>query len=223
MIVCPNAGERKGDIVSVRMSIIALVATACLLAAAGPAETIEAFGYKWSVPKASDWAVEGSGKEQTLRMLVATPQQPSPQPRRPLQYALAETPPLADVTLEAEVKRDGGSLILVYAWRGPNHFNYAHLSVDAPSKQPVHNGIFHVYGGDRVRISNEEGPGSLPDQEWTPVKLIYTARTGEVRVEVRGKLLPSLRGVDLSLSAGRVGLGSFFEKAQFRNVKITSK
>lgn len=170
------------------------------------------------VPIASEWAVDGTGKDQVLRMLVA---RPSTQPRRPAQQAIAETPPFQDVTLEAEVKRDRSSLILIYAWRDENHFNYAHLSVDESTKAPVHNGIFHVYGGDRVRISQEAGPAALPTTDWTPVKLTYTAKTGEVWVEVAGTRLPSLHAIDLSLGAGRVGIGSFFETAQFRNVKIS--
>ncbi len=39
----------------------------------------------------------------------------------------------------------------------------------------------------------------------------------KVFVDVAGKKMPSLRAVDLSLAAGRVGVGSFF--AQFRNLK----
>jgi hypothetical protein len=147
---------------------------------------------------------------------------PSLKPRRPSQYALAETDNFQKVTLEAEVKRLGGSIILVYAWRDAEHFDYAHLSVDSPKKQPVHNGIFHVYGGDRVRISNDEGPGSLPSEtEWYKVKLDYDASTHTANVTVNGQSFPSLKGVDLSLGAGRVGIGSFFELALFRNVKIT--
>jgi hypothetical protein len=199
------------------MSRLLSLALGCLLAASGPAETIEAFGCKWKVPVASEWAVEGVGKDQVLRMLAA---HPSTQPRRPVQYALAETAPFEYVTLEVEVKRDKTSLILVYAWRDENHFDYVHLSVDAPSKQPVHNGIFHVYGGDRVRISNENGPGALPRDEWTPVKLTWSAKTGEVQVEVNGQKYESLHAVDLSLGAGRIGIGSFFETAQFRNLRI---
>lgn len=183
-------------------------------------ERIEAFGHRWLVPVASEWTVEGSGSGQVLKMLVA---RPATQPRRPTQFALADTAPFEEVTLEAEVKRDGGSLILVYAWRGENHFNYAHLSEDTAEKQPVHNGIFHVYGGDRVRISSTAGDASLPSKEWTPVKLVYSAKTGTVEIETAGRKLPSLRGVDLSLGAGRVGIGSFFEKAQFRNVRIKGK
>jgi hypothetical protein len=195
-------------------------ATVVALAAAGllhAGDAVEAFGYRWTVPIRSDWAVEGSGPQQILKLLVA---RPSLQPRRPSQYALADAGPFEAVTLEADVRRDQGSLIIVYAWRDENHFNYAHLSVDTGVKQPVHNGIFHVYGGDRVRISQEQGPAALPATGWTPVKLTWSGKTGLVQVEVSGKPLPSLRGVDLSISSGKVGLGSFFETAQFRNVKI---
>lgn len=199
------------------MPSLAPFAAAFLISVSASAESIEAFGQRWSVPSAYEWLVEGSGPGQAVRMLVA---RPSVQPRRPSQYALAETAAFGEVTVEAEVKRDGGSLILVYAWRDENHFNYAHLSADAAAKQPVHNGIFHVYGGDRVRISNQDGPAALPTTEWTPVKLSYSARTGEVWVEVAGNRLPSLQAIDLSLGVGRVGLGSFFETAQFRNIRI---
>jgi hypothetical protein len=184
------------------------------------ADTIEAFGLKWTVPKASDWAVEGTGNAQVLKMLVPVPLS---EPRRPSQYALAETPPFEEVTLDAEVKRNGKSLLLVYAWRDATHLNYAHLSVDMGSKQPVHNGIFHVYGGERVRISTERGPGALPSDDWTPVRLVYSAKTGMVEVTVNGERLPSLKGVDFSLGAGRVGFGSFNETAQFRKVRIAGK
>jgi hypothetical protein len=126
------------------------------------------------------------------------------------------------VRVEADVKRIGGSLILVYAYRDPTHFNYAHLSVDTAVKQPVHNGIFHVYGGERVRISPTAGPASLPSaEEWYRVQLDYDAGTGEVVVLVNDRKNPSLRAIDLSLGAGKVGIGSFFEKALFRNVRIT--
>lgn len=184
-------------------------------------ESIEAFGLKWTVPVAADWKLE----EGVLNLIVP---RPSEKPRRPLQYALAQTPDYVKVTLEAEVRKEPAgqrnrrtSLILVYAWRDAGHFNYAHISVDAARQQPVHNGIFHVYGGDRVRISSEEGPGTLVEDRWQKVRLDYDARTGMVEVFVDGKTSPSLKAVDLSLGAGKVGLGSFFDLGQFRNVRIT--
>lgn len=198
------------------MRILVLLAVAASLSAA---DSFEAFGHKWTVPIGSDWVVEKQDNTAVVRMLVARPQT---QPRRPSQFALAETADWDRVTIEAEVKRLGGSLIFVYAYKDPSHFNYAHLSVDEASKQPVHNGIFHVFGGERVRISPLRGPATLPSADaWYKVRLDYTASTGEVVVTVNGEKNESLRAVDLSLGAGRVGFGSFFETAMFRNVKIT--
>jgi len=194
-----------------------------LLAAPAFGGGIEAFGYKWTVPAPADWAVEGTGAAQLLRMLVTHPDTKQ-LPRRPVHYALAQTPPFEEVIIEADVKRGaGGSVIIVYAWKDENHFDYVHLSPDAGSKQPVHNGIFHVYGGDRVRISNTEGPGSLPAEDWTPVRFTYSAGTHLAELTVSGQKMGSLRAVDLSLGAGRVGVGSFFHASEFRNLKIQGK
>lgn len=181
------------------------------------ADTIEAFGYKWTVPVASDWK---TGKD-VLQLLVKRPQE---QPRRPKQFAVAETAPFTKVRVECDVRRTNGkSLILVYAYKDDAHFNYAHLSSDTAEKQPVHNGIFHVYGGDRVRISSTAGPAALPGEDWYRVSLDYDGTTGAVSLSVNGEPNVSLKAVDMSLGAGRIGLGSFFETAEFRNLKITGR
>jgi hypothetical protein len=186
-------------------------------------EVIEAFGLQWDVPTAADWRVGSAPGPPTLDLLVP---RPSTQPRRPAQYALARTAPYKKLELEVEVKKEPlearkrrTSVMLVYAWRGPDHFNYAYLSVDAAREQPVHNGIFHVYGGDRVRISAEEGPGSLKGEEWHKVRLLYDAGTGKVEVWVNGESSLSLRAVDWSLGAGCFGIGSFFDLGSFRNLR----
>jgi hypothetical protein len=202
-----------------------LLAMPLLAPLAKPADRIRVFGRDWSVPIGADWKVETEAGEEVLHLVTPRPQEKDP--RAPYQYALAETPHFRKVTLEAEVKRLPGaksmSLIVVYAWRDPTHFDYAHISADSPNDQPVHNGIFHVYGGDRVRISAARGPAALPTDAWTPIKLDYDAATGRVEVRVAGALSPSMQAVDLSLDAGRVGLGSFFHAGWFRRVKITGQ
>jgi hypothetical protein len=135
--------------------------------------------------------------------------------------ALLESKAFSEVTVEGEIKRNGRSLIIVYAWRDDAHYDYAHISVDTAASQNVHNGMFHIFGGERVRISSLEGPGSLPTGDWTPVKLVFDGETGHCYVEVNGKRNPSLDAVDLSLRQGRVGIGSFDETGDFRNVKVT--
>jgi hypothetical protein len=201
--------------------LLTLILLSCLPSTLPAQDTLEVFGRKWSVPIGADWKIADGA----LHLLV---QRPSTQPRRPSQYALADTPDLLKVTIEAEMQPElkalrnrRNSLIIVYAWRDKDHFNYAHLSVDAAKQVAVHNGIFHVYGGDRVRISSTEGPASLTADQWHKVKLVYDGSTGRVDVWVDGQTSASLRGVDMSLGAGKVGIGSFFDAGQFRNVRIS--
>jgi hypothetical protein len=182
------------------------------------AETLNVFGQTWTVEQASDWVVENG----MLRLLVKG-EPPSGQPRRPTKIAVLDSKPWRKVTVDAEVKRNGRSVIIVYAWQDPSHYNYAHISSDAAAKQNVHNGIFHVFGGERARISPLDGPPSLDTTDWTPVKLVWDGETGKCYVEVNGKRNPSLDAVDLSLRWGRVGLGSFNETGDFRNVRVTGE
>lgn len=180
------------------------------------ADTLSVFGEKWDVQSASDWVVGDN-----LLQLKVSAEPPAGQPRRPQKYALLESKPFSKVTVDCEIKRNGKSLIIVYGYQDASHYDYAHISVDNAATQNVHNGMFHVFGGERVRISSLEGPGSLPVQDWTPVKLVFDGESGHTYVEVNGKRNPSLDAYDLSLRWGRVGLGSFDETGDFRNVKVT--
>jgi len=198
-----------------RLSTFVLAAAvACSAATAG--ETIQAFGHSWTVQQGSDWSVENGA----MRLKVAG-EPVAGQPRRPQKFAILESKPYRKVTVEAEMKHNGRSLIIVYGWQDADHYNYAHISSDEAVKQNVHNGVFHVFKGERARISSLDGPASFTDKEWTPVKLVFDGETGKCYVEVNGKRNPSLEAVDLSLRWGRVGLGSFNETGDFRNVKIT--
>lgn len=179
-------------------------------------ETLHAFGQDWTVENPSDWTVEND----VLRLLVKG-EPPAGQPRRPTKIALLNSQPFRKVTVEGDVKRNGRSVILVYGWQDPSHYNYAHISSDTAVKQNVHNGMFHIFGGERVRISLLNGPASLETTDWTPVKLVFDGETGRCYVEVNGKRNPSLEAVDLSLRWGRVGLGSFDETGDFRNFKVS--
>lgn len=181
---------------------------------------LSAFGYQWSVVNGPDWKVGSENGVQVLQLL--TPRDPLPGPRRPIQFAVAQTRDFSRVSLELDVRPRRRSLILVFAYRDRAHFDYAHLSTDTAMTQPVHNGIFHIFGGERVRISRQSGPAAFPQTErWYHVILKHDGETGAVDVLVDGQAVPALRAVDLSLTSGRVGLGSFDEVGDFRNVRIT--
>lgn len=196
-----------------------LILTAVTLNAA---DTLRIFDRQWSVPVAADWKVEEGDATPLLHLVVR--RGPAPGPRRPIQFALTEVPVYSRLTVEADLKPEGQSMMIVFAYTDPAHFDYAHLSTDAASKQPMHNGIFHVYGGERVRISTENGPPAFPQTgRWVHVRLVHAAKSGVVSVTVDGRTLPSLTAVDQSLGPGQVGLGSFDESGLFRNVRITSE
>lgn len=195
-----------------------LLGAAFSLSIAFGADSLNVFGHQWTVQQAPDWAIENGA----LRLRVSA-EPPPGQPRRPQKIALLDSKPYSKVTIEGEVKRNGRSLIFVYAWQDDAHYNYAHLSSDEAVKQNVHNGMFHIFGGERVRMSSLDGPASLTTQDWIPVKLVFDGDSGHCYVEVNGKRNPSLDAVDLSLRWGRVGMGSFDETGDFRNIKVTGE
>ncbi len=197
-------------------AVLILLTTVAVALAQAPVPVsarIEALGQTWITQDAADWE---AGPD-LLRLRRAG--QPGV-PRRPTKFAIAETAPFRQVTVELEMKRDGRSLMIVYAWQDDNHWNYAHISSDEAAKVNVHNGMFHVFGGERVRISSLEGPASLPVADWVPVKLVFNGDTGLTYVEVNGRRNPSLDAYDLSLRHGRIGLGSFNETGSFRRLRI---
>ena len=198
------------------MKLLAVLSLLCA-ASLPAADTIEALGRKWTVMNAADWKASPDVLELVNKHEPGTP-------RRPSQFAVLEEGPFTEFTLEVDVKRYGKSLALAWAYQDPAHFNYTHISVDDPAKQQVHNGVFHVFGGERVRISPlEGGPGVLPTNEWTQVKMKWNARTGEMICYAGGKTSGAMRAVDLSLKHGKIGLGSFNETGAFRNFRITAK
>jgi hypothetical protein len=201
------------------MKLLAILAVAAGVASAG--DMLEIFGRQWTVPAASDWKVDRDGNAPVLRLVKS--REPLPGPRRPIQFALAEMPEYGRLTIEADVMPLGHSLMIVFAYRDEAHFDYAHLSTDTGAEQPFHNGVFHVYGGERVRISSDRGPAAFSDTgRWHHVKLTHEAATGVVSVIVDGRALPALEAVDRSLGCGKAGLGSFDETGAFKKVKITA-
>ncbi|HEY3457326.1 MAG TPA: Gfo/Idh/MocA family oxidoreductase [Bryobacteraceae bacterium] len=185
------------------------------------ADTLEVFGHKWSVPDAKDWKIDTEDGSQVLHLV--TGREPLPGPRRPFQFAIADTPPFSKVTIEADARPLKRSLIVVFGYRDPAHFNYVHFSTDTATKQPVHNGVFHVFGGERVRISGLEGPAAFPEiNRWHHIRVVWDGTTGNVQGEVDGQPVPSLHAVDMSIHEGKIGLGSFNETADFKNVSITT-
>lgn len=202
------------------MKLVAAVLVAAVSLGAGG--TLSVFDREWTVPDAADWKIDAEDGATVLHLADA--KEPLEGPRRPIQFALTTVPRYDKVTVQADVKPLGKSVILVFAYRDAAHFDYAHLSIDTGARVPTHNGIFHVYGGERVRISDTGGrPAFARNDRWYRVKLTHDARTGAVAVTVDGEAVPALHAVDMSLGPGGIGFGSFDETGAFRNVRISAE
>ena len=199
-----------------KLAGLLLVAIATAFSAA---DILTIFGHKWTVPIGADWQITSDNGTPVLHMTQG--REPLPGPRRPFQFAMAETAEFSSARVELDAKPLKRSLIVVYAYRDPSHFDYVHFSTDTATKQPVHNGVFHVFGGERVRISSTAGPAAFEMKDrWYHLQVKWDGATGEVEAVVDGKPVPSLKAVDLSLNSGKIGIGSFDETADFKNVKI---
>jgi hypothetical protein len=81
-----------------------------------------------------------------------------------------------------------------------------------------------VYGGERVRISAAIGPAAFSGiNQWFHLKVQWDGTSGEVQGFIDGVAVPALHAVDLSLTEGKVGIGSFDETGDFRNLKIETR
>lgn len=173
----------------------------------------------------SEWTLDGSGsweiEEQKLRLIKAgTPGGPI---RRPAALAILKTDSFKQATLELELRSTAPVNVarrdvdLVIGYESPTRFYYVHLSAVTDD---VHNGIFIVADSDRRRIDSGQGVPRMTDREWHRVKVTRDGGTGRIEVFFDASKAPILAAVDLTISSGRVGVGSFDDTAEFRRIQV---
>jgi hypothetical protein len=174
----------------------------------------------WQFPFPEDWVVKEEGPLHYLHMLRS---RDPLVPRRPQQFARVKGIEVGSFTLQARVRREGRSVMIVFNYVDTLHFYYTHLSVDAGVKVDVHNGIFMVDGSPRRRIAGREAAPTLPDKNWHKVRVERDVNSGSIQVFVDDESQARFSVVDRTLKCGQVGLGSFDETGDFTDVKLSSK
>lgn len=146
--------------------------------------------------------------------------------RRPAALAILKSPPLTDLTLRVELRSTAPADLavrdvqVVFGYQSPTQFYYVHISAKTDA---VHNGIFVVNNADRKRLDKPDSHAPLTDQEWHRVRLERDAGTGRIAVFFDDDKTPFLSATDTTFTSGRIGVGSFDETGEFRNIEVTGR
>ena len=170
----------------------------------------------WHVPLPKDWEIANDGANKVLRL-----REPMPigEPRRPVKFALFQPGCVSDFEAEVKMRRAGKSLIVAFGFQDRAHFYYAHVSSDSGDHQ-VHNGIFKVDGGERVRVAGKGSAPALPTDGWHTVRVVRSPESGDISVFVDKDKTARFQLVDKSFVYGWVGLGSFDETGDFDDFRL---
>jgi hypothetical protein len=181
-------------------------------------------GRNWAPVTPAKWQFPGS------EVILAEPGTPPPGPRRPFEYAiLTEGPEFGSVQIDAEVRLDtpveikNRDVVVIFGYRSPTQFYYAHLSTD--NTIYPHNGIFVVNNADRLRLDDQwngkvGAPPAITDAAFHRVRVRHCAKSGEIAVYIDGAKTPLITATDKTFQAGRVGFGSFDNIGRMRDLTV---
>jgi len=134
----------------------------------------------------------------------------------------AEQEPAGCFTLDVEVQGSAAStsLIIVYAWKDPLHFNYVHLSTDTARNNRCTTACSTSTAAIASESATTKGAKPRRRSQVDACADCLQRLKGLVETSIDGRKNPSLRAADFSLGAGRIGLGSFFNTGSFRKFEL---
>ena len=208
-----------------RLFFLALSASVVLTVALNAQKPFSSTPNLGTADAINQFTLDGSGTwEVKDKMLVLTKAgTPAGPIRRPAALAVLMSEPLTKATVQVEMRSTAPEevknrdLEIIFDYVSPTRFYYVHL---AGITDPVHNGIFIVDEKDRRRIDEGKAAPQLTDREWHRVRLERDGESGRIEVFVDGADQPSLKASDSSIRAGRVGLGSFDDTGEFRQLVV---
>lgn len=178
---------------------------------------------KWSFADAKAWKWSGEGKDKTLQLIAQSSPEAKPKYRSPFNLAWLAGKEWKDFTLTAELrltKFDAGNNDLCIAFGQPeeNRFYYAHLGEKADEP---HHQIHIVNQADRKPITTFRTEGTpWKEGNWHRVKIVRNSTTGDIGVWFDDMGKPVLTAQDKTIEWCRIGLGSFDDLGEFKDVRI---
>jgi hypothetical protein len=198
--------------------VLSIAVTAALAARQAPTWPIEphAIG-DWEFDGTGGWAMRGPV------LVLEKAGVPAGPIRRPAGVAVVRSAPLRSFRMTVEMRStapvdlDVRDVLLIFGYQSPTRFYYVHL---AAKVDPVHNGIFLVNDADRKRLDQPTSTAHNTDQAWHRYRLERDAQRGDIRVFWDDLAAPVLTANDRTLLDGRVGVGSFDETGEYRNLRV---
>lgn len=175
---------------------------------------------RWAPTDPKAWKVIDTKDGKALSQF--TQSKYKPKHRSPLNYALIKDLVVGDFVLTARCQstvKDYGhrDLCLFFGHQGPDRFYYAHLAKKADDRA---NQVFLVHDADRKKISKTSTDGTNWTDGWHTLKLVRKVADGTIEVYFDDMTTPVMTAVDKTLTWGAVGVGSFDDAGNWRDIKV---
>lgn len=176
----------------------------------------------WDFTDKSAWIIrEDNEFGQILELTGASKYEP--EVRSPLNIAWLNDFQFSDFVLEVEAmstSREYGhrDLCIFFGKQSDTQFYYAHIATAA---DPHANSIFLVDNKDRVSIAEKRTEGTRWENgKFHKIKIERHSGNGKILVYFDNMNTPIMEAADKNFSSGAIGLGSFDDVGEFRNLKI---
>jgi len=145
-----------------------------------------------------------------------------PPHRSPLNISLLKDVVVGDFVLTAKVLSthpDYGhrDACLVFGYQNPANFYYVHLGKQTDDHA---NQIFIVDDAPRTKISTKTSTGTNWDERWHDVRIVRNTAHGTISVYFDDMKTPVMTAKDTTFTWGRIGVGTFDDTSQWRDIKL---
>ena len=178
---------------------------------------------RWTPTDAKAWKVTEEDGAQVYSLYGAS--QYEPKVRSPKNISLLNDLEITDFILEVKIKQTGREYghrdgCLFFGYVDPSHFYYAHIA----SKADEHaNSIFLVNDAPRVSIAKERTSGTDWGKTYHTVRIVRKTDTSLIQVFFDNLDKPIMVAEDKTFLSGKVGLGSFDDTANFKELRLWGK
>lgn len=179
---------------------------------------------QWQMLDPDCWQWTTANNRTFLSLYVKQPSYEPPY-RSPHHIALLDSPAVEDFELTVSVRSteaDYGhrDACLVFGFVDAKHFYYVHLG---KKTDPHCNQVFIVNGADRTKITETTTEGTPWDDQWRRVKVLRDAKSGAIEIYFDDFEQPVMTATDTTFPAGKVGLGSFDDTADWDDFALRGR